>query len=178
MSRRQTIRLLQGATTVDISARTYLVFEAEGPDAAGHRRLGAPWRYFADHPQVQRRFGTDFEGLLGPITMALHIGVRGDLLWKYVANGACCMSARACFAQKCAALDRLFQIVQLIAGGACPPPPSWPSGWKSRNAPFTATVADLQLGRAHRRRSRRGLPLGQGSSCPPLMFSQGGAECA
>ena len=22
---------------------------------------GAVWRYFADHPQVQRRFGTDFE---------------------------------------------------------------------------------------------------------------------
>ena len=52
---------LQGATTVDIEAGTYLVFEAEGQmpqlviDA-----WGAVWRYFADHPQVQRRFGTDF----------------------------------------------------------------------------------------------------------------------
>ena len=72
---------LQGATTVDIEAGTYLVFEAEGQmpqlviDA-----WGAVWRYFADHPQVQRRFGTDFEAYSGPYYVALHIGVRGDLL--------------------------------------------------------------------------------------------------
>ena len=72
---------LQGATTVDIEAGTYLVFEAEGQmpqlviDA-----WGAVWRYFANHPQVQRRFGTDFEAYSGPYHVALHIGVWGDVL--------------------------------------------------------------------------------------------------
>ncbi len=27
---------------------------------------GTVWRYFADHPQVQRRFGTDFKAYSGP----------------------------------------------------------------------------------------------------------------
>ncbi len=69
---------MPGATMVDIDAGTYLVFEAEGQmpqlviDA-----WGAVWRYFEENPQVQRRFGTDFEAYSGPYHVALHIGVRG-----------------------------------------------------------------------------------------------------
>lgn len=69
------------ASVVDIEAGNYLVFEAEGSmpqlviDA-----WAAVWQYFEAYPQVQRRFGTDFEAYSGPYQVAIHIGVQGKML--------------------------------------------------------------------------------------------------
>ncbi|BEU94611.1 GyrI-like domain-containing protein [Acidovorax sp. DW039] len=67
---------MPGATVVDVQAGDYLVFEAEGhmPQLVIDA-WGAVWRYFEAHPEVQRRFGTDFEAYAGPYHVAIHIGV-------------------------------------------------------------------------------------------------------
>lgn len=67
-----------GADTVciQVEAGDYLVFRSQGAmpqmviDA-----WGSIWRYFAENPQVRRRFGTDFEAYSGPDEVAIHIGV-------------------------------------------------------------------------------------------------------
>ena len=95
---------------------------------------------------------------------------------KYVANGACCMSAGACFAQNMRRADRLFQIVQLIRGRRLST-----AAFPGRAAGSVATHhlprrgRPAAPGRAHRRRSRRGLPPGRVRAAP-LMFSQGEAN--
>ena len=65
-----------GASCVDIEPGDYLVFRGEGemPQMVidTWQRI---WRYFADNPRVQRRFGTDFEAYEGPDKVAIHIGV-------------------------------------------------------------------------------------------------------
>lgn len=65
-----------GAARVAVQPGDYLVFRNQGPmpqmvmDA-----WNAAWRYFEAHPEVRRRFDTDFECYEGPETVALHIGV-------------------------------------------------------------------------------------------------------
>lgn len=63
---------------VPVLAGNYLVFNGQGPMPQmvidTWRQI---WRYFADNPQVQRRFGTDFEAYSGPDQVAIHIGVVG-----------------------------------------------------------------------------------------------------
>ena len=69
---------MQGATVVDMQAGTYLVFESEGhmPQLVIDAWT-AVWHYFEANPQVQRRFGTDFEAYSGPYQVAIHIGIQG-----------------------------------------------------------------------------------------------------
>ena len=65
-----------GAARIEVQPGSYLVFHCEGPmpqivlDA-----WAAAWRYFEEHPEVRRRFDTDFECYEGPECVALHIGV-------------------------------------------------------------------------------------------------------
>ena len=65
-----------GAARIEVLPGSYLVFHCEGPmpqivlDA-----WAAAWRYFEEHPEVRRRFDTDFECYEGPECVALHIGV-------------------------------------------------------------------------------------------------------
>ena len=65
-----------GAVRVDIEPGDYLVFTGQGemPQMVidAWQRV---WRHFADNPQVQRRFGTDFEAYEGPDKVAIHVGV-------------------------------------------------------------------------------------------------------
>jgi len=61
---------------IAVQAGDYLVFHGHGTmpqmviDA-----WGDVWRYFAAHPQLPRRFGTDFELYEGPDRVAIHIGI-------------------------------------------------------------------------------------------------------
>ncbi len=65
-----------GASRVDIQAGDYLVFTGQGdmPQMVIDTWVRI-WDYFAENPQVQRRFGTDFEAYEGPDQVAIHIGV-------------------------------------------------------------------------------------------------------
>lgn len=65
-----------GAACVDIEAGDYLVFTGEGemPQMVIDTWVRI-WHYFAENPQVQRRFSTDFEAYEGPDKVAIHIGV-------------------------------------------------------------------------------------------------------
>ena len=63
---------------IPIQAGSYLVFSGEGPmPQMVIDTWDQIWRYFADNPQVQRRFGTDFEAYSGPDQVAIHIGIVG-----------------------------------------------------------------------------------------------------
>ncbi|CAN7171228.1 GyrI-like domain-containing protein [Acidovorax sp. LjRoot129] len=66
-----------GAVRVDIEAGDYLVFTGQGdmPQMVIDTWVQI-WHYFAANPQVQRRFGTDFEAYEGPEKVAIHIGVK------------------------------------------------------------------------------------------------------
>lgn len=66
-----------GANRVDIEAGNYLVFSGEGDMPQMVIDTWARiWHYFAENPQVQRRFGTDFEAYEGPDKVAIHVGVK------------------------------------------------------------------------------------------------------
>ncbi|WP_025112445.1 GyrI-like domain-containing protein [Pseudomonas sp. H1h] len=62
---------------VQIEAGEYLVFEAQGtlPDAV-IATWGRIWTFFADNPQIQRRYATDFEAYTGPESVAVYIGIH------------------------------------------------------------------------------------------------------
>ena len=61
---------------VPIQAGPYLVFTGQGamPQMVIDT-WSAIWQFFAHNPQVQRRFGTDFEAYSGPDQVAVHIGI-------------------------------------------------------------------------------------------------------
>lgn len=65
-----------GTVRVDVQPGDYLVFTGQGsmPQMV-IETWGEIWRYFAENPQVRRRFGTDFEAYEGPDRVAIHIGV-------------------------------------------------------------------------------------------------------
>lgn len=65
------------AVRVDIEAGRYLVFTGQGemPQMVVDTWVRV-WNYFADNPQVQRRFGTDFEAYERPDQVVVHIGVQ------------------------------------------------------------------------------------------------------
>lgn len=66
----------EGVHRVDIEAGRYLVFTGEGAMPQMVIDTWARiWRYFAENPQAQRRFATDFEAYEGPDRVAIHIGV-------------------------------------------------------------------------------------------------------
>lgn len=61
---------------VPVQAGPYLVFNGQGAMPQMVIDTWAQiWRYFADNPQVQRRFATDFEAYDGPEQVAIHIGI-------------------------------------------------------------------------------------------------------
>jgi predicted transcriptional regulator YdeE len=62
---------------VEVQAGDYLVFAAEGPmPQAVNDAWGAVGRHFAQHPQLRRRYGTDFERYEGPERVAVHVGLQ------------------------------------------------------------------------------------------------------
>lgn len=55
----------------------YLVFQARGAmPAAVIAGWQAIWAYFEQHPEIERRFLTDFEAYTGPEAVDIHIGCR------------------------------------------------------------------------------------------------------
>lgn len=70
------VHALPGAVRVDVQAGDYLVFTGEGemPQMVIDTWVRV-WQFFADNPQVQRRFGTDFEAYEGADKVLVHIGV-------------------------------------------------------------------------------------------------------
>ena len=70
------VAVTQGAT-VNIEAGDYLVFDASGPmPQAVIDAWSRIWQYFDAHPELQRRYRTDFEAYTSPISAAVYIGVE------------------------------------------------------------------------------------------------------
>ncbi|MET3461854.1 GyrI-like domain-containing protein [Variovorax atrisoli] len=65
-----------GENSLAVEAGDYLVFNGEGqmPQmvVATWERI---WQYFEAHPEVARRYRSDFEAYEGPDKVAIHIGV-------------------------------------------------------------------------------------------------------
>jgi predicted transcriptional regulator YdeE len=72
------VAVSDGAGSVTIEAGDYLVFNGQGemPQMviATWQRI---WQYFEAHPEIARRYRTDFEAYEGPDKVAIHIGVSG-----------------------------------------------------------------------------------------------------
>lgn len=69
------VAVAQGAS-VDVEAGDYLVFLADGPVPfsvlSAWQRV---WQYFDAHPEIQRRYRSDFEAYKSPTEAAVYIGV-------------------------------------------------------------------------------------------------------
>jgi predicted transcriptional regulator YdeE len=62
--------------SIEVQEGKYLVFDARGPMPAAVIQAWVDiWNYFEQHPQVQRRYATDFESWDGPGEVRIHIGV-------------------------------------------------------------------------------------------------------
>ena len=62
--------------SIEVQGGQYLVFDAQGAmPGAVIEAWGRVWGYFEAHPQIKRRFATDFEAYTGPDSVALHIGI-------------------------------------------------------------------------------------------------------
>lgn len=62
--------------TVRIEAGDYLVFNASGPmPQAVLAAWTQVWQYFEAHPEIRRRYRTDFEAYTSPVAARVHIGV-------------------------------------------------------------------------------------------------------
>ncbi|MFH0129008.1 GyrI-like domain-containing protein [Variovorax sp. EL159] len=65
-----------GEDSVAIEAGNYLVFNGQGEMPhmviATWQRI---WQYFEAHPEVARRYRSDFEAYEGPDKVAIHIGI-------------------------------------------------------------------------------------------------------
>jgi predicted transcriptional regulator YdeE len=63
-------------STVTVEAGTYLQFTATGlmPAAVIHA-WGQVWAYFAENPQIARRFGSDYEAYTGTDQVKVCIGI-------------------------------------------------------------------------------------------------------
>ncbi|PIF77992.1 putative transcriptional regulator YdeE [Variovorax sp. 54] len=70
------VAVSDGADSVAIEAGNYLVFTGRGdmPQMviATWQRI---WQYFEAHPEIVRRYRSDFEAYEGPDAVAIHIGV-------------------------------------------------------------------------------------------------------
>ncbi len=70
------VAVAPGAGCVAIEAGEYLVFSARGP--MPQLVIGAwqrIWQYFEAHPEIVRRYRSDFEAYDGPDAVAIHIGI-------------------------------------------------------------------------------------------------------
>ena len=69
------VAVTEGAT-VQIESGNYLVFEANGPmPHAVVAAWAAAWQYFEGHPEIKRRYVSDFEAYTSPISATVHVGV-------------------------------------------------------------------------------------------------------
>ncbi|KQX84975.1 GyrI-like domain-containing protein [Variovorax sp. Root473] len=70
------VAVSEGADSIAIEAGDYLVFTGRGemPQMviATWQRI---WQYFEAHPEIVRRYRSDFEAYAGPDAVAIHIGV-------------------------------------------------------------------------------------------------------
>jgi predicted transcriptional regulator YdeE len=70
------VAVSSGEDCVAIEAGDYLVFDGQGEMPhmviATWQRI---WQYFEAHPEVARRYRSDFEAYEGPDKVAIHIGV-------------------------------------------------------------------------------------------------------
>ncbi|MEJ8811350.1 GyrI-like domain-containing protein [Variovorax ureilyticus] len=73
------VAVADGPEAVRIEGGDYLVFSGQG--AMPQMVLAvweAIWQYFDDHPEIRRRYRSDFEAYAGPEQVAIHIGVELD----------------------------------------------------------------------------------------------------
>lgn len=65
-----------GPATVRIEGGDYLVFTGQGEMPQMVLAVWqAIWQYFEAHPEIRRRYRSDFEAYAGPDQVAIHIGV-------------------------------------------------------------------------------------------------------
>ena len=68
-----------GPSAVRIEGGDYLVFTGEGEMPQMVLDVwDTIWRYFGEHPEVRRRYLSDFEAYSGPEQVAIYIGVQLD----------------------------------------------------------------------------------------------------
>ena len=62
--------------SIEVEGGQYLVFDAQGAmPGAVIEAWTRVWAFFEAHPQIKRRFATDFEAYTGPDSVAVHIGI-------------------------------------------------------------------------------------------------------
>jgi len=70
------VEVSQGDASVAVEAGDYLVFSGQGdmPQLviSTWQRV---WQYFAAHPEVARRYRSDFEAYEGPDKVSIHVGI-------------------------------------------------------------------------------------------------------
>lgn len=70
------VAVADGPASVRIEGGDYLVFSAKGQMPQMVIDLwDTIWAYFDAHPEIQRRYRSDFEAYSGPEEVAIHIGV-------------------------------------------------------------------------------------------------------
>lgn len=73
------VAVSDGPSVVRIEGGDYLVFAGQGQMPQMVLALWETiWQYFEDHPQIKRRYRSDFEAYAGPEQVAIHIGVELD----------------------------------------------------------------------------------------------------
>lgn len=73
------IAVSRGPAAVQIEGGDYLVFNGQGQMPQMVLAVWqAIWQYFEEHPEIRRRYCTDFEAYSGPEHVAIHIGVLLD----------------------------------------------------------------------------------------------------
>jgi len=72
------VAVSSGTSAIRIEGGDYLVFTAKGQMPQLVLAVWSTiWQYFRDHPEVERRYRSDFEAYSGPEEVAVHIGVKG-----------------------------------------------------------------------------------------------------
>ena len=68
-----------GVETIAIDGGAYLIFTAQS-DAVEHiiQTWQTIWAYFAQHPEIQRAYRTDFEAYLGAGRARIYIGIQAS----------------------------------------------------------------------------------------------------
>ncbi|MBO9649862.1 MAG: GyrI-like domain-containing protein [Variovorax sp.] len=73
------VAVADGPEAVHIEGGDYLIFTGQGSMPRMVLAVWeAIWQYFDDHPEIRRRYRSDFEAYAGPEQVAIHIGVELD----------------------------------------------------------------------------------------------------
>jgi len=73
------VAVSDGPSAVRIEGGDYLVFTGQGEMPQMVLAVWkAIWQYFEEHPEIKRRYRSDFEAYSGPEQVAIHIGVDLD----------------------------------------------------------------------------------------------------